>query len=148
MRNQTFEKMTDDDPRILALDWILHKDGMQVGLFDSNLSQRYIMALIAFSLDSLAWYRCGGESSTSESKCILKNNVTGLTEEYSSWLSGSDECDWYGVACVDGIVRWIQLVQNSLIGELPPEIGSLHYLQILSLGGNSLYGVRIPYPYF
>lgn len=149
MRNVTFENMTDNDPRYLALEWILHKDSMQVGLFDSNLSQRYIMALIAFSLDSMAWYSCGGGMSTNQFNCTLKNNNTGLTEEYSFWLSGSDECDWYGVTCVDGIVRWIELKQNSLIGELPPEIGSLHFLQILSLGGNCLFGVSIhlcPFP--
>lgn len=65
-RNATFENMTKTDPRILALHWNLHNDRMHAELSDVNLSQRYILALLSFLLDSLAWRNCGEYTPQSE----------------------------------------------------------------------------------
>ena len=58
-RSASFDSMDENDPRYLALDWILYTDQRQLTTDDDNLSQRYTLALTAFSLDSLAWYACG-----------------------------------------------------------------------------------------
>ena len=105
-RNATFQKMAINDPRVLALDWILNKDLMELEEFDDNLSQRYTLALVAFSLDSLAWKNCGNYTAA--------NTCYDLTEEYSVWLSSADECEWYGVTCIDDSVQWVELCEFSL----------------------------------
>ena len=104
----TFDSMDEDDPRLLALDWILHKDEMQLELFDPNLSQRYVLALIAFQFDHEVWTSCGGDSSAKET-CTVEVNGTVSEEEHKKWLSGADECDWFGVECLGGRVRELRL---------------------------------------
>ncbi|KAL7537964.1 hypothetical protein ACHAXR_008184 [Thalassiosira sp. AJA248-18] len=149
-RNVVFDGMDERDPRYLALDWVLHKDQRQITTDDTNLSQRYILALIAFSLDSLAWYACGEHRNLFEEEyaveiCSVQNGGTGLIENHSVWLSSADECQWYGVICSsDGIVRGVELISNDLIGQMPPEISQLRFLQYLALNGNCLYGTIPP----
>ena len=50
---------------------------------------------------------------------------------------------WYGVEQDSGKVLRLELPQNNLVGQLPPEIGNLTQLRFLDLHGNSLSG-RIP----
>jgi hypothetical protein len=51
-RNAKFNTMSADDPRILALDWILHDDEMQLEANDPSLIQRYRLALLAFPIQT------------------------------------------------------------------------------------------------
>ena len=166
--NARFNSMDENDPRLLALDWILHKDEMQLESFDSNLSQRYVLALIAFQLDYQVWTSCGGNYWDTEVTCTVDINGTDPEEEYRRWLSGTNECDWYGVECLGGIVREIRLreylqsqhfgfllifctitldlrfitteAENNLVGQIPPEISVLRNLDVLAMNGNCLYG--------
>ncbi|KAL7478333.1 hypothetical protein ACHAW6_004102 [Cyclotella cf. meneghiniana] len=143
--NATFHGMAKDDPRWLALDWILHKDGMQLGKNDLNLYQRYVLVLLAFQFDSLAWSLCGGNyidgDIAGNATCTIENeNTTDATEEYVRWLTSTNECKWYGVTCLDGKVRGLELPENNLIGKIPPEISILRFIDILNLSGNCLIG--------
>ncbi|KAL7504037.1 hypothetical protein ACHAXN_002318 [Cyclotella atomus] len=151
-RGVTFQDLDKKkDPRWLALDWILFKDQMQLQSNDKNLYQRYIMALLAFSLDSLAWKSCGEHREFDPKfgnltgEYIVENctvlDITGEEEEHGVWLSSTPECTWYGAICSsDDVLRGLQLIGNSLIGEIPPEISQLRFLQFLALNGNCLYG--------
>lgn len=98
-RDATFDDLGSDDPRNLALDWILNDDQMNLGLDSMNLNQRYVLALIAFSLDSKAW------GAIEEGSVIGNSDVDGK----STWLSSIDECSWYNVSCTGGLVTGIQL---------------------------------------
>lgn len=147
-RGANFTDMDPSDPRYQALDWILHYDQLQLDSDDVNLYQRYVLALLAFTFDSLAWYACGEhrkfgnvtENFVTE-ECRVQNMATGQVEEHSVWLSSTEECDWYGVICSsDEVVRGVELMGNDLIGEIPPEISQLRFLQYLALNGNCLYG--------
>ncbi|KAL3790445.1 hypothetical protein ACHAWO_007135 [Cyclotella atomus] len=138
--NAKFTDMDKYDPRLLAMDWILYKDELQLELSAPNLSQRYVLSLLAFQFDYMAWTSCGGDYSSSELTCEVENNETDTTEEYSRWLSGTDECEWYGVSCLDGKVRELNLPDNNLIGEIPPEISTLRNLDVLALNSNCLFG--------
>jgi hypothetical protein len=71
-RNASF-----DGNRLLALDWILTEDERQLGAEDSNLYQRYILALLSYE------FSISGVS-----------NADGF-----GWLSEGHECEWRGVAC-------------------------------------------------
>eukprot|EP00804_Cyclotella_cryptica_P024406 CCRYP_015855-RB/>CCRYP_015855-RB protein AED:0.16 eAED:0.16 QI:72/1/1/1/0.75/0.4/5/19/517 len=135
-RNATFRLMNDRDPRHSALKWLLYDDKLQLSSDDPNLSQRYILALLAFSFDSLSW-NCG---MTYGLQLCYDDNETGIND-YSLWLSGTNECLWYGVSCDDnGVVRSLDLAENNLIGELPAEISGLKLIESLLLGDNCLYG--------
>lgn len=97
-RNVTFSGMNHTDPRFLALDWIMNKDEMQLKLLDFNLHQRYILALVAFQFGSLEWTSCGNY--TRNETCFASDlNDTEHIEESFVWLSGTDECGWYGLTC-------------------------------------------------
>eukprot|EP00578_Thalassiosira_sp_NH16_P004772 CAMPEP_0181134596 /NCGR_PEP_ID=MMETSP1071-20121207/32172_1 /TAXON_ID=35127 /ORGANISM="Thalassiosira sp., Strain NH16" /LENGTH=728 /DNA_ID=CAMNT_0023221125 /DNA_START=39 /DNA_END=2225 /DNA_ORIENTATION=- len=151
-RGVNFTDMDREDPRYLALDWILHADQLQLDSDDENLYQRYVLALMAFALDSLAWYSCGNHQKFGNvtedfvvEECESKNMGTGQIEKHGVWLSSTEECDWFGVICSqDEVVRGVELIGNDLIGEIPPEISQLRFLQYLALNGNCLYGTIPP----
>ncbi|KAL7466318.1 hypothetical protein ACHAXS_006619, partial [Conticribra weissflogii] len=130
-RNSTFSEMDTMDPRYLALDWILNLDEMNLDSSAKNLNQRYILAVLAFSLDSQAWVMTGEETSNERMEEI----------DYTSWLSSTDECLWYNVTCSEGEVIGLDLNEYSLIGSIPAEIGGLVSLDFISFRGNCLYGV-------
>ena len=130
VRNETFDEMKKGDPRLLALDWILHTDMMQLVSDDINLYQRFALAVLAYSLDSPAWYKCGdpGENYT-ESECLL-TYPDNSTATFGTWLSSTSECEWFGVTCsADGVVRGVDLNNNDLIGTIPHEIYGMCHLR-------------------
>jgi len=63
------------------------------------------------------------------------------------WLTGEDECLWYGVTCDTRVrkrITGIDLSFNKINGIIPRELAFVTELQALDLNGNSLQGV-IPY---
>ena len=108
-RDESFSEMARSDSRLMALDWILHKDMMQLVSDDVNLYQRYALAVLAYAMDSRAWYLCGdpGEDyRTDECKITYWDNST---TTHGVWLSSTSECDWLGVTCsADGVVRAVE----------------------------------------
>ncbi len=36
-------------------------------------------------------------------------DVTSTGTDYSSWLSDTDECTWYGASCIEGVVHKLDL---------------------------------------
>ncbi|KAL7478569.1 hypothetical protein ACHAW6_004325 [Cyclotella cf. meneghiniana] len=154
-RGVTFQDLDKNDPRWLALDWILFNDQMQLQSNDKNLYQRYVMALLAYSFDSLAWSYCGehrefdAKFGNVTDEYVVENctvlDMTGDEEQHGVWLSSTPECGWYGAICSsDDVLRGLQLIGNSLIGEIPPEISQLRFLQYLAFNGNCLYGTIPP----
>ena len=73
-RNVKFDELPLSDSRNLALDWLLHDDEMLLDATDSNLRQRFILAMFSFEFGEL-----------------FKSSV--------DWLSSNDECEWYGLVC-------------------------------------------------
>ena len=106
-------------PQNKALNWILYGDDQHSSIYDTNLMQRYVLAVVYYSL--------GGE------KWLFS----------SSWLSGKNsECDYPGVACNgNGVVIEISLVASGLSGSIPKEIGVLDDLTFLDLSNNKIGGV-------
>ncbi|EJK66618.1 hypothetical protein THAOC_12449 [Thalassiosira oceanica] len=118
-RGAVFFVMDDTDPRLKALHWILYSDKLQLGTQDANLNQRYVLAVMAFSLESVEWFNCGRHMNVGPNgmdnlfvneDCIFDNKSTGQKEDFKIWLSSTDECEWFGVICSsDGVVRGLEL---------------------------------------
>ena len=65
--------------------------------------------------------------------------------ETDAWLSDAPLNEWHGVSTDDsGRVIQLNLTDNQLNGEIPPELGSLTSLTALYLGGNQLSGAIPP----
>jgi len=145
-RNETFADMERNDPRLLALDWILHKDDMLLVSDDVNLYQRFALAVLAYSMDAGAWYYCGDHGGNfTESECSIFFRAVNATKTFGVWLSSTSECTWYGVTCSeDGVVRGVDLKNNNLIGVMPHELAALEFLQLLSLSHNCIFGTIPP----
>ena len=64
-------------------------------------------------------------------------------EDSENWLSDAPLGEWYGVKTDDnGRVIWLQLggYQSGLSGEIPPEMGGLGALTVLTLSEDGLSG--------
>jgi len=71
---------------------------------------------------------------------IVLYKATNGSEWKVSWdLEASPET-WYGVEIQDGHVVKLFLHYNQLSGQIPPELGNLENLQVLSLDSNQLSG--------
>lgn len=101
-RNVSFNNMKSGDPRLLALEWLLYEDKMHLSHDDSNMMQRYILALLAFSLDLYSW-DCGMVNG------LTSCNMTDYEGNDGSWLSRTDECMWWGVSCDERTVTRLDL---------------------------------------
>ncbi|MYB07305.1 MAG: hypothetical protein F4Y24_13220 [Gemmatimonadetes bacterium] len=58
----------------------------------------------------------------------------------TNWLSNKDLSEWYGVGMSGDKVDDLRLYDNNLVGTIPPELGGLDELFILSLSDNKLSG--------
>jgi Leucine-rich repeat (LRR) protein/sugar lactone lactonase YvrE len=56
------------------------------------------------------------------------------------WKATDTPCQWKGVTCQDGHVIAIDLPNNNLVGDVPPQIGALINLQELNLNDNQISG--------
>lgn len=63
----------------------------------------------------------------------------------TNWLTDAPLSEWYGVELnADGRVRLVDLVENSLVGAIPPDISKLTELEELHLDKNLLEGPLPP----
>jgi len=103
-------------PQSRALGWIIEEDPQYLCPGDPKLNQRYIAALLYYSMGGDKWV------------------------DSSGFLTEIDECEWFGLACNDGHIYNIDFDDNRLRGTIPSEIGHLNYLTGLVLDGNRLEG--------
>jgi len=83
--------LTSGTPQNLAADWIINSDTLRLSPeTDMNLRQRYILAVLYFSL-------VGANDNNN-------SNSTGDPGLDNTWLSGLSECDWDYVECNNGTV--------------------------------------------
>lgn len=126
-----FEPQEDEDQVVhtRALNWLKNEDPLQLSNDDDNIERRLALATLYFSTGGDEWTNC---SSTAESAC----NDDGVER----FLSGTDECNWYGVECENGVLSSIDLSYNYLNGTLPQRISSFKALNSLYMMGNFLRG--------
>ncbi len=108
--NSSSSLLDKESAQFLAFNW-MYKIGPIASVPDRRLVQRWILASFYFGLGGDDW--------------IINDG----------WLTVEDECEWYGITCINGVVSQLELEQNRLVGEIIPEIALLgDDLYILSLG--------------
>jgi Leucine-rich repeat (LRR) protein len=110
-------------PQSQALAWMKNDTIiMSPSRSTQDLLQRYVLAVLFYATDGSNWFW---------SQSYLSSN------DVCTWNNGTDV---YGVYCrLDGeSVDELVLPSNSLLGQLPWELGLLTNLEIINLGRNSL----------
>jgi len=128
---------SETSPQSKAFHWIVDDDPLRVDpsddiTDDSKILQRYVVAVIYFSMDGDDWF-CGSAGDDWEDDCLNKDDQGSVP-----YLSGSDECTWYGNFCNDELfIIEIHLDDNNLSGKIPLEITSLGpQYRVIDMDGN------------
>jgi hypothetical protein len=112
-----------------AMNWLVKQDSLYLCPNDTNLAQRYSLAVL--------WYNSGGESWL---QC-KNNTATGACDDNEPFLSSGHECQWMGVGCdLNLSVTALHLDERNVTGTLPSELESLVYLQEIDMDSNSISG--------
>jgi len=106
--------------------WLLFEDPKKMKASNSQFLQRYALAVFWFATDG-----------------------KGHWQVKTDWMSGKDECSWYGITCGrswtgTNLVREIDLGFNDCHGIIPRELAILTELEDVDLHGNEIQGV-IPF---
>jgi hypothetical protein len=112
-----------------ALNWLADDDQAYLDfelVSTDELLERFIMALLYFSMGGENWYDSFG--------FLLGSPVCMWMNEYEDGTFDG------GVRC-DPMVVEMKLDDNNLQGQLPTELGLLSNLQVLYLGNNQIYGL-------
>lgn len=64
----------------------------------------------------------------------------GSPEELVKSWQGNDHCDWFGINCLDGIIRSIAFISMNLTGTISPRFADITSLRVIDLSHNSLTG--------
>jgi hypothetical protein len=166
-----FDLNDSESPQYQAAAWIIYGDPMRLSANDPRLFQRYSAVVLYLATKGDKWYVCSANTTSpcgrnagsdmnnaslsyyysdgytddnaaeSKSKREL-NKVKARSEE--RWLSDTSECEWYGLHCdSEGYVTSIDLNENNLSGELPPEIKTFCKARDIKMAGNKICG-RLP----
>jgi hypothetical protein len=110
-----------DTPAFQAYFWLDFNDDQILCPRDPKLTQRYTLATIYFAMNGPNW------------------------KNADRWLSSTNECDWFGVACnSNDEVTVLTLKENGLSGDLPDAVFTLTSLTGLSLDHNKEISGSIP----
>ena len=110
-------------PQYQALEWLIDDLKDQPVLSNSQILQRWTLAIIYFGINGDHWAYNDG------------------------WLSSDDICEWFSTStnptiCDDqGLLQRLELLNNNLLGDIPDEIQLLsESLLVLNLSQNRLEG--------
>ena len=115
-----------------AARWV--EETAQVGVHSpERLVQRYALACVYFASN-------GVRSFYTDEIFGVGTEPRGWIDE-SGWIVDADECGWYRISCnADGFVTKIELHQNRLTGQFPPEVALLKdSLEVVDLYQNPIY---------
>jgi hypothetical protein len=86
-------------PQYKAASWLADSDSYtrDPDVESPKFIQRYILTVFYFAMNGDGWGRC-----------TRVDPLCNIGKQSESWLSGADECTWFGISCSDdGFVRRI-----------------------------------------
>lgn len=90
--------VTEGSAQNRAWKWLLEEDETFICPNDSNVIQRYVMAVFYYSTLGESWFSCADNNNTPCPRGV----------DTYRWLTGANECNWFGVDCdVNGLVTGI-----------------------------------------
>lgn len=103
--NHSIRELVDDvnTPQGSATDWLLNDDGLRLCPNEEKILQRWVLAVIYFSTNGDAWFRCSGNQAAQD-LCGFEEPFPGRQR----FLSAVNECEWAGISCIDGCVTEIE----------------------------------------
>ena len=81
--------VTEGSAQSRAWTWLLEEDDMYICPADSNVVQRYVMAVFYYSTLGDSWFSCANNNNT---PCPRGADTY-------RWLTGANECNWFGIDC-------------------------------------------------
>jgi hypothetical protein len=87
----------------MATAWLIEEDSPRICPNDPKILQRWTMAVVYFSTGGDAWLQCSGNPSATD--------ICGGEEPFLNahrFLSGTSECAWAGISCINGCVTEIE----------------------------------------
>lgn len=123
--------VTEGSAQSRAWTWLLEEDDLYICPADSNVVQRYVMAVFYYSTLGDSWFSCANNDNT---PCPRGADTY-------RWLTGANECNWFGIDCdKNGVVTGMVFDDNGLAGQIPTEISHLHRLEVLKLENGKIGG--------
>jgi Leucine-rich repeat (LRR) protein len=155
-------------PQSQALTWMLHQDPLRLPLPlqpEDPFVQRYIIAVLVFAVAPSKETRQAFGLLSGEHECLwnsewkradddhaLEGVRMGILCRHEGYDSDKDE-EWeatngeFHMEESNPTVKAIVMRSAGLVGEIPPEIESLHGLEKLALDGNKIQGTMPVMPY-
>jgi len=139
-----------NQPQGKAASWLLYDDERKIESTDSQLIQRYALAVLYFATGGDDyWTFCSRRRSdnSGNNSCIFRSYTGEDFDSFenkttSSYLSKDHECLWMGSTCLseEGEIRNLSIPFNNLTGTLPPELSQLRILREIDFRVNNLRG--------
>lgn len=134
-----------------AARWIINEDPIRLEWFDSNLIQRFLLAIFYFDTTKdgkRPWRSCNKPKENETSSCVhlrfsrhLNDTIEYIPEEKIRWLSEEHECKWVGNVCDDNqVTRALNLVGQNMTGTLPTTLAEMPLLQSIRVSYNEFTG--------
>ncbi|CAB9519760.1 kelch-like [Seminavis robusta] len=127
-------------PYKMAMDWILYDDPMQLQQYDTNLVQRYILALFYYQTSQDApWVSCNPPAAGEMIQILcdtgFRRRVIAI-DLVGQDLGGTMPSELRHLE----YLLWLSLSFNQFSGEIPDEYGQWPYLTIFEVNSNLLTG--------
>ena len=105
----------ETSPQGKSAHWIAYEDKRELQATDSQLVQRYVLALLYISTNGNEWTNCSRNESSAICTYICYQDSEPKTCNASRYLSDAHECQWMGSYCLreEGEIRELFLCKSN-----------------------------------
>lgn len=93
----------NETPQGLATTWLIEQDEFQACPDYIKLVQRWTLAVMYYSTNGNEWFQCSANIEATD-LCGIQSPFEGSDR----FLSGSSECEWAGISCINDCVTEIE----------------------------------------
>lgn len=93
----------NETPQGLATTWLIEQDEFQACPDNIKLVQRWTLAVMYYSTNGNEWFQCSANIEATD-LCGVQSPFEGADR----FLSGSSECEWAGISCINECVTEVE----------------------------------------